>query len=202
MNPVSELEDLYERLFGVLPAGSKGRSTENSTMYAPAPDPRRAPINVEVHDLIEDIETDLPDLARWVCSALSLVECVAAPWGSDRGRVGDVDPKTLAAFTTLRHHWFTLEDFAPTMAQVVTSRVRRLVAKARRLIGETACPIPVVTPCPVCEEPTVFRVDTEAGSVAVCSNPVCRTESGERHRWDETAWEDACHERHRRATAG
>ena len=191
MNPVAELEDLYPRLFTVLPAASKGRTTENSAAYAPKPDPRRAPVNVEVHDLISDIETDVVDLARWVCSTLHLVECLAAPQDSDRGRVTEVNPRALAAFATLRHHWFTLEDLAPTMASVVVDRARRLVAKARRLIGETAAPMPLVSPCPECRDYTIFRVDGEDGAVVVCSSPVCRDEFGRRHRWNEIEWEDA-----------
>lgn len=191
MNPIAELEDLYPRLFTVLPAASKGRTTENSAAYAPKPDPRRAPVNVEVHDLIADIEADAVDLARWVCSALDLVECLAAPVDSDRGRTTEVNPRAMASLVTLRHHWFTLEDLAPTMASVVVDRARRLVAKARRLIGETAAPMPLVSPCPECREHTIFRVDGEDGAVVVCANPACRDDLGHRRRWDEIEWEDA-----------
>lgn len=202
MNPVAELEDLYPRLFTVLPATSRGRTTENSAAYAARPDPRRAPVRVEVHDLISDIETDVPDLARWACSATGLVECLAAPVGSDAGRRGNLNPKVVAAFVTLRHHWFDLEDLAPTMASVVVERISRLVAQARRLIGETACPIPLASPCPSCDQPTIFRVETEQGVIAVCSNPLDRDDSGNRLRWTEIEWEDAHHERNRRTAAG
>lgn len=198
MNPVTELEDLYPRLFTVLPALSRGRSTENSTAYAGRPDPRRAPVRIEVHDLIADIETDLPDLARWVCDATGFYRCIGYPLRAE-GRRGSIKPEVVAAFDTLRHHWFDLEDFAPTMAAVIRDRCSRLVSKARRLIGETTAPVPVVTPCPECDAPTIFRVETEDGAVAVCANPVCRDDLGHRRRWTEIEWEDAHHERNRAA---
>lgn len=66
----------------------------------------------------------------------------------------------------------------------------RLAYRARRLMGQIAPPVRVVTPCPVCGSSTIFRVDTDAGLVAACCNPACRDEEGRKHQWSEQEWQD------------
>lgn len=187
-----EIADVYPRLVEDLPAGSKkGNPSENSAGFGSAPDPRRAPVRVEVHDLIAEIEREVPDLARWACQTMSLTACVVAPVDSDRGRLDELDPRVEAALDTLDHYWGMLGQYAPEMGDAIEDRLIRLVSRARRLMGETSAPVPLSSPCPECREHTVFRLETEQGAIAVCGNPVCRTEMGEKNQWSEVEWEDA-----------
>jgi hypothetical protein len=187
-----EIADAYPRLFEELPAGSKKPNpAENSVGFGSAPDPRKAPVRVEVHDLIAEIEREVPDLARWACQTMSLTACISAPVGSDFGRPDEYDPRVESALDTLDHYWGILGQHAPEMGDAIEDRLVRLLSKARRLLGESSAPVPLATPCPECREITVFRLETERGSLAVCGNPVCRDEWGEKNQWTEVEWEDA-----------
>lgn len=189
MNTLRELEDLYPRLVANLPATSAGRSNDNAAAYASAPDPRRAPLRVEVSDLIADIEDAVKTISGHVCSVLDAPACLIEP-----GRVQGVDAETMAAFHTLAHYWFALEDAVPAMAVAAEERLHRLVAKAWLLLGETLPPpAPLESLCPSCGLPTIFRVHTEHGALAVCSNPDDTDDLGQRRSWTETEWEDAHH---------
>ena len=77
------------------------------------------------------------------------------------------------------------------MARQVEEWLSRLVASARRMLGQTSAPRPLITPCPVCGSPTIFRLETERGYIAVCGNPVDRDEFGKQRQWTETEWEAA-----------
>lgn len=180
MSTLRRIEDCYPRLVAALPATSAGRNTDNAAGYAPAPDPRRAPLRVEVSDLIAEIEDTVTTLASHVCSVLDLPS-----WSPNHpGRRAGVDAGTMAALHTLGCHWRALEEALPGMAEAAENRLGVLVAKARRLLGEAPPPpAPLVSPCPTCGEPAIFRVETEAGVVAACS--ACGG------RWDEVEWEDA-----------
>lgn len=187
---LAELDDLYQRLFESLPAESRGRSTDNAAAYAASPDPRRAPVRVEVLDLIHRIEADVPEFARMVCEALAVVRCVAFPHDSASG-APEVSPRVLVSLDTLARHWGAFEEAMPEVAEGVTEALTRMVSSARRLLGQTSAPVPLATPCPACAMPTVFRIETERGQVAVCGNPGCRDELGRARQWTETEWEDA-----------
>ncbi len=188
MSALSDLEDLYPRLVqALLPSG--GRSTENSSGFAKA-EKKRLPFRVEVHDLLARIETEVRELAVAVCDALGSIRCIAFPVGSARG-VPIVDPRTLVAFATLDRYWHTFEEQMPEMAAEVDSRLARLAASARRMVGMSKAPVPLVTPCPSCGEPTIFRLETEDGSIAVCGNPEDRDPFDRRRQWTEVEWEEA-----------
>lgn len=188
--PVTDLEDLYVRLHEQLPATSKGKSADNAAGYAQRPDPRRAPLRVEVLDLINRIESEIPDLATAVCDSLGVMRCVVFPADSDRGETGP-SPRVLAAFDSLRRHWMGFDNTMPEMAAQVHRTLEALVRRGRRLTGQTSAPVPLATPCPSCGDPTVLQVETDDGWVAVCINPEDRDEWGDRRQWSETAWEDA-----------
>lgn len=53
---MSELSDLYVALSAYLPAGSLKAPEDNAAAYVSYVDPRRAPINVDVFDLLREIE--------------------------------------------------------------------------------------------------------------------------------------------------
>lgn len=182
--------DQYVRLFESLAAESTGQSNDNAAAYSAKPDPRRAPVQIEVLDLIARIETDLPELARAVCDAMGLMRCLTFPRDTDAGSTGP-SPKVEAALATLARHWAAFEQTMPQTATGVTDHLARMAATARRLLGESKAPLPLVTPCPACKAPTIFRVETERGSIAVCGNPMCRDQYGEQRQWTEVEWEDA-----------
>lgn len=187
---LTELDDLYPRLFESLPADSRPKSNDNAAAYAGAPDPRKAPVRVEVLDLITRIEADVPECARIVAEAMGGFRCVAFPHDSANG-APEVSPRVDCALDTLAHHWRSFEAAMPEVAAAIEENVVRLIATARRLVGETMPPVPLASPCPECGSPTVFRIETERGQIAVCGNPVCRDECGRAHQWTETEWEDA-----------
>lgn len=162
MNPISELGDIYVRLFEELPALSRGPSNDNAAGYAAAPDPRRAPLRLEVSDLIADIET-------WVME------------GRTSGEVGEPKWRVREHMLTLRY-WYA-NDLDTAGRDRVREEVGPLLARGRRLLGDTLAPVPLVTPCPECGSRSVFRAETPQGLVAGCS--ACRG------RWDEEEWQDA-----------
>jgi hypothetical protein len=185
---LTDLEDLYPRLVdALLPTTS--RRCENSAGFG-KPDPRRAPLRIEVHDLLDHFETDVREMAAAMCDALGSIRCLAHPIDSDAGRPM-YDPRVRAALATLRHHWTDFEERMPEMAAEVDARLRRLATRARRLVGLTRPPVPLLAACPNCGQPTIFRLETEDGWVAVCVNPADVDVYGARRRWSEIEWEDA-----------
>ena len=188
MSALSDLEDLYPRLIQAL-VPSSSRSTENSAGFAKS-DPRRLPLRVEVHDLIARLETEVRELAAAMCDALCTIRCLAHPVDSALGSPL-LDVRVLVAFATMRHYWRRFEDTMPEMAAEVDSRLARLCASARRMLGMTRAPVPLVTPCPSCGQPTIFRLETEAGWIVVCGNHDDLDHYGARRQWDEYQWEEA-----------
>lgn len=187
MNTLLELSNLYPRLVAALPAESTGQSNDNAAGYAASTDPRRAPLRVEVSDLLAEIEETAKTICSHVCSVLDAPACLIEP-----GRRRGVDAETMAAFHTLGHYWPRLELAVPAMAAAAEDRLYRLVLRGQRLVGEAPPPPAALeTRCPSCGLPSIFRVETPHGEVlAVCSNPEDAVEGG-RRQWSETEWEDA-----------
>lgn len=178
-----EVQDAYLRLADNLPAESRGKSNDNAAAYAPKASPVRPPLRVEVLDVMSRIEDDVPEFARVACDALGALRCVAFPHHSAEG-VREWD-RVSAALGTLDHHWAEFEAAMPEWCDEVVRYLMGLVSTARRVMRETAAPVPLARPCPKCSLPTVFRVETGEGQIAACSNPECQT------RWTDIEWEDA-----------
>lgn len=190
---LADLADIYGRLFGEAPALSRGRSTENSAGYAAYKDPRRAPVRIEVLDLIARIEREIPDLTRWVCDACEWIACVAAPDGQRTSGRGGPDTAVVAAFSTLAHYWPLLAEHAPDTADAINLRLHRLVTTGERLLGVVPPPALIDAACPACAEQSIIRVEDGRGNwSAVCTNREDRDPvSDKRRTWTEVEWEDA-----------
>lgn len=187
MSAITDLEDLYPRLVGSLSTGTAPKSNDNAAGYAATVDPRKAPVRLEVSDVVAEIETDVPMLTRYLCEATGLLECYPPARDATRGRDW-LDPRVMAGLHTLHHHWFTLEDHFPGFAEALEERLVRLATKARQIVGEAPRPaVPLVARCPECSASALFRVETAQGMVAACS--ACKA------RWTEAEWADVHRQR-------